>query len=121
MTKIDFDLPIDRSGTHSLKYDARHRLFGRADAIPLWVADMDFAAPEAVTKALTNRASHPLYGYSEYPDELYQVTIDWFRRRHQWQIEAKHILICPGVVPSLHATIMALTEKGDQVIAQPPV
>lgn len=121
MTKIDFDLPIDRSGTHSLKYDARHRLFGRADAIPLWVADMDFAAPEAVTKALTNRASHPLYGYSEYPDELYQATIDWFRRRHQWQIEAKHILICPGVVPSLHATIMALTEKGDQVIAQPPV
>ena len=60
MSKIDFDQQIDRSGTYSLKYDARQRLFGREDAIPLWVADMDFAAPEAVTKALTARAEHPL-------------------------------------------------------------
>ena len=121
MTKIDFDQQIDRSGTYSLKYDARQRLFGREDAIPLWVADMDFAAPEAVTNALTSRAQHPLYGYSEYPEALYQATQEWFLRRHQWQIDSQHILICPGVVPSLHATIMALTEEHDQVIAQPPV
>jgi cystathionine beta-lyase len=121
MSKIDFDLQIDRSGTYSLKYGARKRLFGREDAIPLWVADMDFAAPEAVTNALTSRAEHPLYGYSEYPEALYQATQEWFQRRHQWQIDSQHILICPGVVPSLHATIMALTEEHDQVIAQPPV
>jgi cystathionine beta-lyase len=121
MTKIDFDQPIERSGTNSLKYDARQRLFGRDDAIPLWVADMDFAAPEAVTQALITRAQHPLYGYSEYPAALYKATQDWFSRRHDWHIEADQILICPGVVPSLHATIMALTEKHDQVIAQPPV
>lgn len=121
MSKIDFDQPIDRSGTYSLKYDARQRLFGRDDAIPLWVADMDFAAPEAVTQALMARAQHPLYGYSEYPEDLYQATQEWFLRRHHWSIDAEHILICPGVVPSLHATIMALTEKHDQVIAQPPV
>lgn len=121
MPNSDFDQQIDRSGTYSLKYDARKRLFGREDAIPLWVADMDFAAPEAVTKALTTRAQHPLYGYSEYPQALYEATQAWFLRRHQWQIESEHILICPGVVPSLHASIMALTEKHDQVIAQPPV
>lgn len=121
MSKIDFDQQIDRSGTFSLKYDARQRLFGREDSIPLWVADMDFAAPEAVTNALTSRAQHPLYGYSEYPEALYQATQEWFLRRHQWQIDSQHILICPGVVPSLHATIMALTEEHDQVIAQPPV
>ena len=121
MTKIDFDQLIDRSGTNSLKYDARQRLFGRDDAIPLWVADMDFAAPEAVSQALSARAQHPVYGYSEYPDDLYLATQQWFLRRHHWHIEAEQILICPGVVPSLHATIMALTEKNDQVIAQPPV
>lgn len=121
MTKIDFDQPIERSGTNSLKYDARQRLFGRDDAIPLWVADMDFAAPEAVTQALITRAQHPLYGYSEYPAALYKATQDWFSRRHHWSITAEQILICPGVVPSLHATIMALTEKHDQVIVQPPV
>jgi len=121
MSKIDFDQRVDRRGTYSLKYDARQRLFGREDAIPLWVADMDFVAPEAVTQALTARAQHPLYGYSEYPEALYQATQEWFLRRHNWHIATEHILICPGVVPSLHATIMALTEKHDQVIAQPPV
>lgn len=121
MTKIDFDQPIERTRTYSLKFDARQRLFGRDDAIPLWVADMDFAAPDAVTKALVDRAQHPVYGYSEYPADLYEVTRQWFLRRHNWSIEAEHILICPGVVPSLHATIMALTEQQDQVIVQPPV
>lgn len=121
MSKINFDKSIDRSGTHSLKYDARQRLFGRDDVIPLWVADMDFAAPGAVTQALTDRAEHPLYGYSEYPAALYQVIQEWFLRRHHWHIAAEHILICPGVVPSLHAVIMALTEKHDPVIVQPPV
>ena len=121
MSKIDFDQKIDRSGTYSLKYDARQRLFGREDAIPLWVADMDFVAPEAVTRTLTVRAEHPLYGYSEYPAALYQATQEWFLRRHHWHIATEHILICLGVVPSLHATIMALTEKHEQVIAQPPV
>ncbi|WP_292362875.1 MalY/PatB family protein, partial [Methylophaga sp. UBA1464] len=121
MSKIDFDQKIDRSGTYSLKYDARQRLFGREDAIPLWLGDMDFVAPEAVTRALTVRAEHPLYGYSEYPAALYQATQEWFLRRHHWHIATEHILICPGVVPSLHATIMALTEKHEQVIAQPPV
>lgn len=121
MSRIDFDQLIDRSGTYSLKYTARQRLFGRDDAIPLWVADMDFAAPQVVTQALSARAQHPLYGYSEYPSVLYQAIQQWFLRRHQWEIAAEDIVICPGVVPSLHATITALTQQGDGVIVQPPV
>lgn len=121
MTQIDFDQLIDRSGTHSLKYTARQRLFGREDAIPLWVADMDFAAPQAVSQALSARAQHPLYGYTEYSAALYQAVQQWFSRRHHWEIAAEHIVICPGVVPSLHATILALTEPADKVIVQPPV
>lgn len=117
----DFDRIIPRDGTASLKYDARREVFGRADVVPLWVADMDFAAPEAVQRALTQRAAHPVYGYTVYPESMYESLMQWLDMRHGWRIERQSILFCPGVVPSLHACIMALTQPGDGVIVQPPV
>lgn len=118
---FDFDQPIDRSGSHSLKFDARQAYFGRSDVMPMWVADMDFAAPKAVTDALVRRAQHPLYGYTMYPDSLYQSMINWCQRRYNWSVQQSDIMMCPGVVPSLHAAIEALTEPGEKVIVQPPV
>ena len=118
---IDFDRAIDRSGTHSVKHDGRAAFFGTADVLPLWVADMDFAAPDAVTRALRERAVHPVYGYTFYPDSLFEALIGWFRQRHLWAIERESILMVPGVVPSLHAAVQAFTRPGEGVIVQPPV
>ena len=123
---FDFERDIDRSGSDSLKHDGRQSVFGRTDVIPLWVADMDFAAPPAVTSALAARAAHPIYGYTQYPDSLYQAQIDWLKQRHGWQVEREWIVFCPGVVPSLHAAVMAFTQPGapareTSVIVQPPV
>ncbi|MBW4934899.1 MalY/PatB family protein [Marinobacter sp. F4206] len=116
-----FDQPVARDHTCSVKFDARKAVFGREDVIPVWVADMDFAAPEAVTRALVERARHPVYGYSLFPDSLYQSMIDWFRTRHGWDIQREWILMAPGVVPSLNAACMAYAEPGQGVIIQPPV
>jgi len=118
---MDFDQPIQRENTASVKFDVRKAVFGRDDVIPVWVADMDFAAPEAVTAALKARAEHPVYGYTIFPDSLYQSIIDWFAARHNWQIEKEWILMAPGVVPSLHAACMAYAAPGEGVIIQPPV
>lgn len=117
----DFNRDINRSGTASLKYDGRQSMFGTAEVIPLWVADMDFAAPPAVTQALAKRAMHPVYGYTVYPDSLYESLIDWLRRRHGWDVRREWIMMCPGVVPSLYAAVMAFAEAGGPVIVQPPV
>jgi cystathionine beta-lyase len=117
----DFDQPIPRENTHSVKFDVRRAVFGREDVIPVWVADMDFAAPAAVTQALKARAEHPVYGYTLFPDSLYQAMIDWFAHRHGWCIERDWILMAPGVVPSLHAACMAYAGPGEGVIIQPPV
>lgn len=118
---FDFDLPINREGTNSVKFDGRQQYFGTADVTPLWVADMDFAAPECVTRALQQRLNHPVFGYSLYPESLYQATIDWFARRHGWSIKREWILMAPGVVPSLFAAVQAFTREGDGVIVQSPV
>ncbi|MBJ6136430.1 PatB family C-S lyase [Marinobacter litoralis] len=118
---MDFDQPIQRENTASVKFDVRKAVFGRDDVIPVWVADMDFPAPEAVTTALKARAEHPVYGYTIFPDSLYQSIMDWFARRHNWRIEKDWILMAPGVVPSLHAACMAYAAAGEGVIIQPPV
>lgn len=118
---FDFDQIIDRSQSHSQKYDALEKLFGRSALTPMWVADMDFAAPPAVTEVLVARAEHPIYGYSQYPEDFLAILQHWFAQRHHWSFSKEAILMCPGVVPSIHATIMALSQPGDQVIVQSPV
>ncbi len=116
-----FDTPPSRAGTASLKYDARKTYFGTDDVTPLWVADMDFSAPEAVTNALIARAQHTIYGYTDYPESLYTAMQNWFQLRHHWSIDREAIVMCPGVVPSIYAAITALTAVGEKVIIQPPV
>lgn len=116
-----FDSAPSRAGTASLKFDLRREIFGKEDVIPLWVADMDFAVPEAVQRALTQRAAHPVFGYTIFPQSLNDSLVHWLETRHHWQVASESILFCPGVVPSLHACIMGLTQAGDGVIVQPPV
>ncbi len=118
---FDFSRDISRTGTASLKYDGRQNIFGTAEVIPLWVADMDFSAPPAVTEALAARAAHPIYGYTIYPDSLYQALIDWLKQRHGWEVQREWIVMCPGVVPSLHAAVIAFAGPKASVIVQPPV
>lgn len=118
---IDFDQQIERSNTNSVKFDALNAVFGSEDVLPMWVADTDFAAPEAVVQALIARAQHPVYGYSLFPDSLYHSMIDWFAQRHNWQIKREWIMLAPGVVPSLHAVAMAFAAEGEGIIVQPPV
>jgi cystathionine beta-lyase len=117
----DFDRIISRSGTSSFKYDGRMEIFGTDDVVPLWVADMDFAAPAVVRDALAERAAHPIYGYTVYPESLYEALIAWLLKRHGWEVEREWIMMCPGVVPSVHAAIIALSQPDDVVIVQPPV
>jgi cysteine-S-conjugate beta-lyase len=121
LLSFDFDKIIARDGTVSVKHDGRADYFGTSDILPLWVADMDFAAPEAVTKSLIQRAEHPVYGYTFYPESMYDALIDWLRKRHGWTVERDWIVMAPGVVTSLFASVMAFAEPGDGVIVQPPV
>lgn len=119
--EFDFDTPISRENTKSVKFDGRQHYFGTTDVSPLWVADMDFAVPECVTRALQARINHPVFGYTLYPESLYQSIIDWFECRHHWKIERDWILMAPGVVPSLFAAVQAFAKEGEGVIVQPPV
>ncbi len=117
----DFDLVRERRGTSSLKWDFAAQRDRPRDALPLWVADMDHAAPPAVTSALLWRIRHGVFGYSE-PDEAYdEALIGWLARRYHWQVEASWNTVTPGVVPALALAVRACTGPGQAVIIEEPV
>jgi cystathionine beta-lyase len=74
-----------------------------------------------VQDALMARAAHPIYGYTGYPESLYEALMGWLIQQHDWTVKREWIVMCPGVVPSLHAAIIALSKPDDVVIVQPPV
>lgn len=121
MHTYNFDKIISRENTDSVKYDARQEVFGRADVLPMWVADMDFETPDFIRKAVMKRAQHPVYGYSFMSDEYYQAIIDWVQTRHNWPVKKEWISFSPGVVPAINFAILSFTREGDGVIVQPPV
>src|SRR3970282_2270137 len=111
LLSTDFDRDIPRNRTNSVKHDGRAAYFGTADVLPLWVADMDFASPEAVTRALLERAAHPIYGYTRYPESAYEALIAWLKKRHGWEVQREWIVMAPGVVPTLFASVMAFSQE----------
>ncbi|GAB6929242.1 pyridoxal phosphate-dependent aminotransferase [Paenibacillus sp. JCM 10914] len=119
--KYDFDLAIDRNRSACEKWDNVPAIFGVPDALPMWVADMDFAAPPAVIEAMQARVEHGVFGYT-FPTESYRGAIaNWMKQRHDWTIQQEWIQFCPGVVPALSLIVDAFSEPGDQIVIQTPV
>ena len=100
--KYDFDRVIDRRGTGSVMYDLRQAMFGREDVLPLWVADMGFAACPDITRALAERITeHPIYGYSVPLEGYWQSIIDWQRDRNGLEFTEEEACFIGGIVPPL--------------------
>ncbi len=116
-----FDRVIDRRGTLSVKWDDVHRVFGREDVWPMWVADMDFPAPKEVQEALRQRVEHGVFGYTVIPDSLKEAVCQWLERRHDWTIDPSWLVFAHGVVPAVAAAIEAFSEPGDRIIVFSPV
>ena len=119
--KYNFDKITDRKNTDSLKYDFAERRGKPADILPLWVADMDFPAPDEVLAELKKRAEHGIFGYSEPDEEYYSALCGWFEKRHGWVCDKNNFVQTCGVVHAICSLVRALTQKGDGVIICQPV
>jgi len=112
-----FDSCPDRHGTGSEKWD---RWPGR-DVLPVWVADMDFRAPDEVLAAVHARVDHGVFGYTHEPPGFRPALADHLARRHGWQVDPAWIVGVPGVVTALAVTARLLTTRGDGIISLTPV
>ncbi len=116
-----FDEIIDRRHTMCEKYDAIEQTGRPADTIPLWVADMDFRAPDCVRDALRRLADHGIFGYTFVGDEYFDAVQGWYKSRFGWEPQREWLVCTPGVVYGFSAAIEALSEPGDAVLIQQPV
>ena len=112
----DFDRIIDRRGTESNKW---HKY--PPDVLPLWVADMDFASPEPVIRALRERVEHGVFGYGVEQPEFHQVMHDRFLKRYGWKVDPEAMVLMPGVTPGNNTACRAFGGPGDGIVMQLPV
>ena len=120
--RFNFDEIIDRKGTNSIKYEAgRQNPNLPEDAIPLWIADMDFATPDPILEAMHNRLSRRILGYSDLYDPAYRKAVTgWYRRRFDWEVDPDTIVAYPGVVAAINAAVATLTAPREGVILMTP-
>lgn len=121
MVTYDFDNVRDRRGTGALKHEVLAERYGRADLMPLWVADMDFDTPPFIVEALRRRLDHPVFGYTVEPPEYRPAIIDWLRESHGWEVRPEWIAYIPGIVKGIGMVVNRFSAPGDGVIIQPPV
>lgn len=125
MKNFDFDKIISRKNTYSEKYEPEFykTLFPNApaDSLPMWVADMDFATAPCVEESIQKRAAHPIFGYTDVSDDLYEKISWWQTTRHQYSVKKEEVSFYSGVVAAIGVTIRALTNPGEGIVIQEPV
>ena len=131
--KYNFDVEISRKDTQSAKWGviqdsddpskwhATDAYFTENRVLPMWVADMDFTAPQPVIDAMVRRARHGIYGYTIRTESYDRAVVDWMRRRHGWDISADWIVSTPGVVPAVNYLVRTFTRPAEKVLVQRPV
>ena len=119
--KYTFDEIIDRTGTSATKMESLPKGCPD-DALPLWVADMDFACAEPILKALHERIDKKIFGYTMYDtDECLGAVLNWYKKRYGWEEQKENLFFCGGIVSAYAVLLNLLTKEGEGVVIQRPI
>ncbi|MFC3721938.1 MalY/PatB family protein [Neoaquamicrobium sediminum] len=121
-----FDEVVDRRASNSMKWRGVQTMLAlqeaAADPLPMWVADMDFRAPQPVIDALVEASREGVFGYPNGAAESYVASvIDWQRRRFGWEVAPEWVVQTSGIITSIKTIVQAFSAPGDSVLIQPPV
>lgn len=116
----DFQHAINRENTFAEKLELRQKLFGTADVLPMWVADMDLPTPPFIIEALQQRLQHPVLGYNKMPEQLYQAIIDW-QAQHDYHVKGGQIRFTHNVANGFFMAVQAYSQPDDAVLVLPPI
>lgn len=119
--KYNFDEVIDRTGTSATKVECLPK-GAPADALALWVADMDFPCAEPILKALHERIDRKIFGYTLYDtEECLGAVVNWFKKRYGWEEKKENLFFCGGIVSAYAVLLNLLTEEGNGIVLQRPI
>ncbi len=112
----NFDQIIDRRSKGSNKWN-----YYAPEALPMWVADMDFSSPPPIIEALQRHVATGEFGYGKTPPELTELLCARMAERYNWHVTPEQIVYIPSLVTGIHAACRAIGEPGDGVLMQTPV
>ena len=129
--RFDFDTMLERHGKDSIAVDGIGASVGFAtapsapkegfDAIPMWVADMNFPTAPSIPQAIIQRAGHPAYGYFSPTKEYYDSIIRWHRLRNGVEgLKPEHIGYENGVLGCVASAMQAFTAPGEKFLLHSP-
>ena len=110
-----FDEITDRTGTHSIKWDRV-----KEGGLAMWIADMDFRTPHAVTDSIIKRAENGIFGYTDIPDEWYCAYQKWWKDRYNFSINKEWLIFTTGVIPAISSIIRKMTTPAENVVVMTP-
>ena len=119
----ELDAVINRYGTDCLKWDYMEKWLGvpGGTALPSWVSDWDFKAPDFILKSLQERLDHGIFGYSERSDEYFASVIDWWRERHHVNLKKEWFHTTPGSLPAIAMLIESWSHPQDYILVLSPI
>ncbi len=112
-----FDQIHERRHTDSQKWQK----YEGKEILPMWVADMDFKAPEPVLAALHERVDHGIFGYARPERGAIEVIVEMLDRNYGWKVEEDWLVWLPGLVVGLNITSRAFAEPGDNILTNTPI
>lgn len=120
---MNFDEIIDRRHTNCMKWDLMQSFYGVSPetGLAMWVADMDFRPPPAVTAALQTEIEQGVHGYFGDESAYKTALCHWMQRRHQWDVDPEWIKTVHGLVAGTALCIQAFTQPDDGIILFTPV
>jgi cysteine-S-conjugate beta-lyase len=122
--KFDFDTVYNRFGTDSTKFDQQIRMYGKGSVeVGMGIADIDFKAAPAITRAINDRIKHENWGYLDmgvWTPKLSEAVAAWNKRHYGVTIDPATMQISAGVHPALIAALKAFSPAGSKVLLQTP-
>ena len=125
--KYDFTTLPDRHGRDSIAVDGLGKGFAPDapqpgfDAIPMWVADMNFVCLPTIQQAVIERVQHPAFGYFDPTPEYYGSIIRWQETRNDVTgLTAEAIGYENGVLGGVISALNCVCSRGDKVLVHSP-
>lgn len=120
---MNFDEIMDRHGTNSTKWDNMQAYGGVSpgDGIAMWIADMDFRAPDFLQEAVQGLMDKANYGYFATDAGAHEAAAWWMKTRHGWDVDPAHMTSTLGLGHAIALILETYTDPGDEIIIFTPV
>lgn len=120
---FEFDTAPSGKGHFTQKWDDMAPKMGvtAEDAIPMFVADMDFRAAPCIRAALQADLDRGYLGYFSQTERVSEAVTGWMSAKHGWSFDASALRYTHGVVAAFATVIDAFSDPGDSVILFSPV